>query len=540
LTAVIRIAALALACLWSGGGYAASIRSAHPHVPPPRPLIVIPGIAGSELWIDGKLAWGTLDGLRHLENLRIADGPRKIAAADTCDPSNSNDAYRASCGTLNQFIALGPLKADVYEPLWQFLESLGYFRFGERKNLFVFPYDWRRSNFDTAADLDAFIKSKPELAGKEIDILAHSMGGLVSLIYTTRYDAPSDPEGRCDFPRSCRVKTVITMGTPFWGSVTAVATPFLGWGRASRWLIGGTDTIMRTLLSWPSLYELLPTYENCCVSTDGPKPRSLNLLDPTDFSAVPFELGRHGIAVAHVTDALKAAAELRKMVDAGFPRHVRNATTCPRLPSEGLFTIAGDRNGTRQSVTIGSGRMLYVERRGDGTVSLRSATFGNPSGGFLSFMPHMSIFNDENAQAKLETILFRCEMAFNDFSGNIPTVEIERQLGPSARLPIDFVSVELAEDNSTPDGFAATGTLSLTAPDDAVAPVALLTVKLDGKEVIRTEVKSTTRRLDGSITQFEYVVRSIKIDGEGRVDVEMIFGNSGPAATDHLSLLAKP
>jgi hypothetical protein len=184
--------------------------------------------------------------------------------------------------------------------------------------------------------------------------------------------------------------------------------------------------------------------------------------------------------------------------------------------------------------------MLYVERRGDGTVSLRSATFGNPSGGFLSFMPHMSIFNDENAQTKLETILFRCEMAFNDFSGNIPTVEIERQLGPSARLPIDFVSVELAEDNSTSDGFAATGILSLTAPDDAVAPVAFLTVKLNGAEVTRTEVKSTSRRLDGTLTQFEYVVGSIKIEGEGRVDVELIFGNSGPAATDHLSLLANP
>jgi pimeloyl-ACP methyl ester carboxylesterase len=521
---MFRITAIVFLCFWWCNSHAASARSTQSHAPPPRPLIVVPGIAGSELWIEGKLAWGSLDGLRHLENLRITDGPRKISAAETCDPANSNEAYRSTCGTLNQFIALGPLKIDVYEPLWRYLESLGYTRFGERKNLFIFPYDWRRSNFDTAADLDAFIRSKPELAGKEIDILAHSMGGLVSLIYTNKYDAPA---GRCDFPRSCRVKTVITMGTPFWGSVTAVATPFLGWGRASRWLIGGTDTIIRTLLSWPSLYELLPTYENCCVSTDGPKARSLNLLELADFSVLPFDLARNGIPLDRVSDALKTAAELRKLVDAGFPKHVRAATTCPGLPPDGLFTIAGDRNGTRQSLTIGSGKMLYIERRGDGTVSLRSATAGNPAGGFLSFMPHMSIFNDENAQAKLETILFRCEMGFSDFTGNIPTVEVGRQLGPSTRLPIDFVSVDLVDDDTTADAFAATGTLSLTAPDDAIAPVALLTVKLNGTEISRTQARSTTRRSDGSVTQFGYVIRPIKIEGEGRVDVELTFGIPG-------------
>ena len=535
---MLKMFAIVVLCVWSATAQAAGVRSPQPHIPPPRPLIFIPGIAGSELWIDGKRAWGDLDGLRHLENLRIANGPRNIPAAATCDPANSDEAYRATCGALNQFVALGPLKMDVYEPLWRYLETLGYTRFGNKKNLFLFPYDWRRSNFDTAADLDAFIKSKPELAGKEIDILAHSMGGLVSLIYTNKYDAPVGPGGKCDFPRNCRVKTVITMGTPFWGSVSAVATPFLGWGQASRWLMGGTDTIISTLLSWPSLYELLPTYDGCCVSTDGAMPRSLNLLDPSDFSVLPLDLTRHGIALVQVADALKATSELRTLVNAGFPKYVRSATTCPSLPPEGLFMVAGDRNGTRQSVTIGSGKMLYIEKRGDGTVALRSATLGNPSGGFLSFMPHMSIFNDENAQAKIETILFRCEMAFSDFNGNVPTVEIGRQLGPSTRLPVDFVSMELA-DGAAANEFVATGTLSLAAPDDAVAPSALLTIKLNGTEIRRAEVKSASRRLDGAMTQFGYVFGPIKIEGEGRIDADLTFGNSGPTASDHLSLLSR-
>jgi pimeloyl-ACP methyl ester carboxylesterase len=195
-----------------------------------------------------KLAWGSANGLVHLEDLRIPDGPRSVPPAPTCDPNNADARYRTSCGTIDQFVVLGPFKADVYGPLYAYLETLGYTRFGPERNLFIFSYDWRRSNFDTAAELNTFVTNTPELAGKEFDILAHSMGGLVSLIYASRYDAPTSP-ATCDFPRTCRVKTVLTMGTPFWGSVSAVSTPVLGWGWLSRRLIGGSDAIARTVLS---------------------------------------------------------------------------------------------------------------------------------------------------------------------------------------------------------------------------------------------------------------------------------------------------
>jgi hypothetical protein len=105
-------------------------------------------------------------------------------------------------------------------------------------------------------------------------------------------------------------------------------------------------------------------------------------------------------------------------------------------------------------------------------------------------------------------------------------------------LPIDFVSMELA-DGAAADEFVATGTLSLAAPDDAVAPSALLTIKLNGTEIRRAEVKSASRRLDGAMTQFGYVFGPIKIEGEGRIDADLTFGNSGPTASDHLSLLSR-
>jgi len=64
------------------------------------------------------------------------------------------------------------------------LESIGY---KENENLFLFGYDWRQSNATTAETLAAFIAGEPTLAGREFDILAHSMGGLTARLLVSRH-----------------------------------------------------------------------------------------------------------------------------------------------------------------------------------------------------------------------------------------------------------------------------------------------------------------------------------------------------------------
>jgi pimeloyl-ACP methyl ester carboxylesterase len=532
---IVALIAAVVTCLV---GTSAEAQTPVPHSPPSRPLVFIPGIAGSELWLSGKLAWGSLDAMLRFDSLRIPDGPKESAAAPTCDPADKDTRYLDSCGPINQLVILGKIKYDVYEPLFQYLETLGYTRFGPYKNVFIFSYDWRRSNFDTAADLDAFIKSKPGLAGKEIDILAHSMGGLVALIYANRYDAPSGGAA-CNFPHTCRLKTVVTMGTPFSGSMNAVATPVLGWGWLSRRIVGGTDTITRTVLSWPSLYELLPTYDGCCTVTQGGTSRPLNPLNPADFSSFPFDLAKAGISPEHVADALHKVADLKKLADAGFPKHVHNSNACAGIP-EGLYMIAGDRNGTNQSVQVNAGKMSFVDRRGDGTVLLRSASLGNPAGAFLSFTTHMKIFNDENVKAKLETFLFRCDMRFKDFNSEIPTIKIARTFAATQVLPIDYVLAEIVDSNTgDPHAFDVRGSLSLDAPQDAVGPTAHLKVKLNGSEFYRADMQPKSKQSDGTFYHFSYEHGPIVATGEGRIDVEMTFGDGGLTATDESYVLGR-
>src|SRR5262245_3213616 len=49
--------------------------------PPPRPLVFIPGILGSELWINDERVWGGLWDMRNLAKLAIPGGPREAPPA---------------------------------------------------------------------------------------------------------------------------------------------------------------------------------------------------------------------------------------------------------------------------------------------------------------------------------------------------------------------------------------------------------------------------------------------------------------------------
>src|SRR6516164_2117782 len=136
---------------------------------PSRPLVFIPGIFGSELSTNRERLWGGIWSLNNLRQLTIISGPHK--------PDDSIEAKNV----IKEISLFGIIKVVEYaRTLYPILKEEGY----ETKNgnLFVFPYDWRQSNYDTASRLQDFMNS-PALKGKQVDMIAHSMGGLVAQIY---------------------------------------------------------------------------------------------------------------------------------------------------------------------------------------------------------------------------------------------------------------------------------------------------------------------------------------------------------------------
>ena len=118
---------------------------------------------------------------------------------------------------------MGPFK--FYGPIIEYLTSpnMGYKLYNEQyptlnppyqlnrtnADLFVFPYDWRNSNWTSARHLKNFIDcikiNRGSASNFKVDIIAHSMGGLVARRYILNYNDHS-------------VDRMMTLGTPWLGA----------------------------------------------------------------------------------------------------------------------------------------------------------------------------------------------------------------------------------------------------------------------------------------------------------------------------------
>ncbi len=92
----------------------------------------------------------------------------------------------------------------IYDNLIASFKSNGY---EEGRDLFVFPYQWRDSNVNTAFLLKQKIQDiKIANNWPKVDVVAHSMGGLVSRQYIESEDYQND------------IDQLIMLGTPQWGA----------------------------------------------------------------------------------------------------------------------------------------------------------------------------------------------------------------------------------------------------------------------------------------------------------------------------------
>jgi pimeloyl-ACP methyl ester carboxylesterase len=341
---------------------------------PYRPLVFVPGILGSELKDEnGDLVWGGLQSLRRFEDLEITDrGPVKQLSVG---------------GLVRNVSILGPLwTIHQYDGLLKTLDRLGY---REGKTLFVFPYDWRYSNFDTAKKLKAFIDAEPRLRNQKFDLLAHSMGGLVSRIYMQNLGG------------AARVERFISLGVPAQGAMNALATMSEGWGSAKNFLAGGIGSIRRVIFSFPAFYELFPSYDKCCrIGSE----TGYTLFDPTDINVwtsnnwLPPE--HTGARLALVEQALQGARQIRALTRQPLPTNVE------------AVLIAGDRIGTYLYVYVDPNdhdwkKWRFSKSRGDGTVPVWSAANANLAQSLPAFVDHATIFDDKWVTAKLEWMLNR-------------------------------------------------------------------------------------------------------------------------------------
>ena len=158
-----------------------------------RPVIIIPGISGSQLVnpATGKTVWFSVK--------RDKDDDLRLPMTS---PVLSRNRDTLQVKDIIREVELPVLPdVEVYKTLIDALKARGYAEAAwdkpEASDVFyVFPYDWRRDNVETAALLMkkmAEVKRSVKQPGLKFDIIAHSMGGLVAR-YAAMY-------GTADLPR---------------------------------------------------------------------------------------------------------------------------------------------------------------------------------------------------------------------------------------------------------------------------------------------------------------------------------------------------
>ncbi len=152
---------------------------------------------------------------------------------------------------------------DFYRSLTTTLEKLGRFQASQPghtgkaldRRYYTLVYDWREDIVQSAGRLDTLIKQIRRDYGNpslKVDIIAHSMGGLITRYYArygTRDVLDSDDFSSVDYGAS-RIHQAIFMGTPNLGSSSAVYTYIKGLG------FGAYGLPTEVLTTMPSVYQL--------------------------------------------------------------------------------------------------------------------------------------------------------------------------------------------------------------------------------------------------------------------------------------------
>lgn len=317
------------------------------------PVVIVPGMMGSQLWRGSERVWPGLKALLDPKIGSLREGHGLEAR-----------------GIVDEVVVVPNLiKLDQYNRLGSFLcENLGYER---GKDLLEFAYDWRLDCRESARRLGAAIEAwreRSNLARGPVTVLAHSLGCLVSRYYIEHYGGKH------------AVDRLILMGGPHRGVPQAI--PLLVSPRVLPFGLFG-ERLRRTISTFESVYQILPVFR--CARDEGG-----NLIDVLE-------------------DESWLSDDQRQMLrDArSFRRELGSRSSVPTVCvfGYGLDTITGvkvRRGGTSKWERLN----VAVERTGDETIPEMSAVLDS-AGIHPVRQHHGSLYTDNDVKMRLVLELTR-------------------------------------------------------------------------------------------------------------------------------------
>lgn len=386
-----------------------------------NPILVIPGILGSKLVTrdSDRLVWGSFIGSfanpqkpegARLMALPMAEGVPLRDLRDDIVPGGVLDSITVSL--LGMPVELGAyvhilrtLGVGGYKD--QSLGESGSIDYGDDHfTCFQFAYDWRRDIVESAKRLHEYVLDRRAFVKRQFaeryglkdpvikfDLVAHSMGGLVTRYYL-RY-------GTQDLPADGSLPKLTWEGARYVERAVLIGTPNAGSLQSLIQLVEGADFApivpdypAAVLGTMPSIYQLLPRGRHgAVVEAWDPEVKIPDYMEPAFWENAGWGLAdpdqdpllrvllpdvadaaeRRRIALDHQAKLLKRARQFMRAMDR------------PASPPDGLslHLIAADSLPTDAVVAVDrdSGEMTVFDKEpGDGTVLRASALMDERQG----------------------------------------------------------------------------------------------------------------------------------------------------------------
>ncbi|MEK7176009.1 MAG: alpha/beta hydrolase, partial [Patescibacteria group bacterium] len=305
------------------------------------PVIIVPGIMGSylnkeddtEVWMN--LFKMVLPGDEYLDDLKLSESGLSSVVLEATEivksvnvPLFQRDNF---LGLINEFSDLNYVENEI---------------------LFTFPYDWRLDIESSSSNLKNKINQiKSEFGVEKVDLVAHSMGGLLVKKYLKDYGGDS-------------VEKFIDIGTPHTGSPESFK--ILSFGETGIAILN-REKIKEISQNMPSVYQLLPSRNYFNDSDSNYKYYVFDAVNGSDrltFDQTTSYLKSAGRNSTLVDRADAFHQEIDNLNPADYGVETYNFVGCG-TPTVGQFYILDNTDGHY----IYNIKMI----NGDGTVPLKSA-----------------------------------------------------------------------------------------------------------------------------------------------------------------------
>ena len=295
-----------------------------------RPVIVIPGILGTELINPktGETVWPSAFRTSQ-EGLPIS--PDLASNRDDLVPGKIVETVR---------LARVLPEVYVYRDLLEALRHYAGYRNGDWENppvdgyqdtYYVFAYDWRQDNVKNARELVRRLERLKTKLGRpdlRFNVVAHSMGGLIAR-YAAMYgdadlpagDGPIQPTWR----GAAHINKIVMIGVPNEGSADAFATLVEGYSitEGLRRRVPLLNKLTKEdAVRTPSVFQLMPHPDAVKFLDENLKPLQIDLYDPATWKQYgwgaifsPDFRRRYGELDVYLAATLRRARRFQQALD---------------------------------------------------------------------------------------------------------------------------------------------------------------------------------------------------------------------------------